>query len=247
LAWKKCARDLDAQKKELFMAFKNRLVRWAGRFTLGTLLLILFCTLSAPAQVYARDLPDPFPSLDVFIESIKDGNASTLRGVYVPDVMAYSVIQQPTGYPGFVSTMASTATQFGMASEVGNIGLLAHNYLAGSSFSKIIQGDQIILIYGDGRTKTFLVENILPLQALDPLSPYSLFKDLETQDTLTAEELFNTVYRGEYHVTLQTCIENEGELSWGRLFIIAKPIANEYTIIQDDQIYTYSEVRYELP
>jgi hypothetical protein len=244
-SWKRCARDQDAHNKEFFMAFKNRLVQSAGRLIVGTFLSILLCTLSTPAPVYARDLPDPLPNLDVFIESVKDGNASTLRGVYVPTVMAYSVTQQPTGYPGFVSTIASTTTQFSMASEVGNIGLLAHNYLAGSSFSKIIQGNQIILIYGNGRTEVFLVESVLSFQALDPLDPYSLFKDLETQHTITAEELFNTVYRGEYHVTLQTCLENEGKLSWGRMFIIAKPIGNEFTNIQHDQIPPYQKIHHE--
>ncbi|MCL4268439.1 MAG: hypothetical protein KJZ72_02790, partial [Anaerolineales bacterium] len=50
------------------------------------------------------------------------------------------------------------------------------------------------------------------------------FRDLETESILTAEQLFNQVYRGEFHLTLQTCIENEGNSSWGRLFIIAKPV-----------------------
>ncbi|MDP2989065.1 MAG: hypothetical protein Q8O57_00665, partial [Kiritimatiellota bacterium] len=78
----------------------------------------------------------------------------------------------------------------------------------------------------NGRTQSFVVESILQYQALKPLSPYSNFKDLETQNLLTAEQLFNKVYRGEYHLTLQTCIENEGNLSWGRLFVIAKPVVN---------------------
>jgi hypothetical protein len=67
------------------------------------------------------------------------------------------------------------------------------------------------------------VEDIQQYQALQPFSPYSNFRDLETQSILTAEQLFNKVYRGEFHLTLQTCIENEGNLSWGRLFIIARP------------------------
>ncbi|HRJ74870.1 MAG TPA: hypothetical protein PLX90_02685, partial [Anaerolineales bacterium] len=58
--------------------------------------------------------------------------------------------------------------------------------------------------------------------------PYSNFIDLNTQEFLTAEGLFNKVYRGDFHVTLQTCIEKDGDLSWGRLFIIAKPISEKY-------------------
>jgi hypothetical protein len=71
-----------------------------------------------------------------------------------------------------------------------------------------------------------MVQSIQRYQALDPMNPYSQFKDLETQTTSTAEELFNKVYRGDYHLTLQTCIENNGNASWGRLFIVATPMEN---------------------
>jgi len=40
---------------------------------------------------------------------------------------------------------------------------------------------------------------------------------------LTAEQLFNRVYRGDRHVTFQTCIDANGDISWGRLFVIAIP------------------------
>jgi hypothetical protein len=40
---------------------------------------------------------------------------------------------------------------------------------------------------------------------------------------LNAEQMFKRVYFGDRHVTFQTCIESNGELSWGRLFIIAEP------------------------
>jgi len=217
------------------MAFKKRFAHFFWRIIAGVLLSTLFCAFAIPAPAFASDLPDSLPTLDAFMKRSIDGNANVLRGVYVPNVLADSVVQQPTELPGFVSTLDSTTTQFRLAADAGNIGLLAHNFLAGSSFSKIIQGDRIILVYGDGRTEIFLVESILRFQALDPLSPYSLFKDLETQNTLTAEDLFNIAYRGQYHVTLQTCIEKEGELSWGRLFIIAKPISDEYIHIQYNQ------------
>jgi hypothetical protein len=87
--------------------------------------------------------------------------------------------------------------------------------------------DRIVLVYGDGHIESFIEESIQRYQALDPLNPYSQFKNLETQTSLTAEELFNNVYRGEYHLTLQTCIENNGNSSWGRLFIVASPVENE--------------------
>jgi hypothetical protein len=63
----------------------------------------------------------------------------------------------------------------------------------------------------------------LQYQALQPYSPNSDFRDLETNDTISAVQLFGKVYRGDRHVTFQTCIEAYGNSSWGRLFIIAKP------------------------
>ncbi len=205
----------------------NQSAQLKNKVFASILMCILFFTFSLPTQASAKENQDTLPSLNAFIETVKDGEANTLRGVYIPNVMAYPIVQQPYGNPGFVSTTESVVTQFSIASEVGNVGLLAHNHLAGISFTGIKHGDQIILIYGDGHTEIFLVEVIQQYQALSPLSPYSQFKDLETQSTLTAEELFRTVYRGEYHLTLQTCIEKDGDLSWGRLFVIAKPIANK--------------------
>jgi hypothetical protein len=229
------AKDLDAHMKEFFMASKDQLTQLKNRISASALLCILFCVFALPVQVHAKDIPNTLPNLNTFIETVKDGNASALRGVYVYNVMAFAIVQQPVGNPGYVSTNESVATQFSIAAQAGNIGLLAHNTLAGSSFSNIKQGSLIILVYGDGRIEGFMVKSIQRYQALDPLNPYSQFKDLETQTTFTAEELFNNVYRGEYHLTLQTCIENNGNTSWGRLFIVATPIQNE-NIIRNEKV-----------
>jgi hypothetical protein len=218
--------------KEFFMASRFSFTHLKNKISAVVLLGILFCTFALPVQAYAKDIQNSIPDLNTFIETVKDGNASALRGVYVANVMALNIVQQPTGYAGYVSTEESVATQFGIAAEVGNIGLLAHNTHAGSFFSNIKQGDRIILIYGDGRIESFMANSIQSYQALDPYNPYSEFKNLETQTTFTAGDLFNNVYRGEYHLTLQTCIENNGNASWGRLFIMATPVENE-SIIQD--------------
>ena len=207
------------------MASRNQFAQFTNRLFASALLCIVFCALTVPTQVFAK--ADAIPTLNEFIETVKDGNADTLRGVYVADVMAYPILQQPYGKPGFISSIDNVTTQFSMASEVGNIGLLAHNHLAGVSFEDVKKNDQIILVYGDGHLESFMVESLQQYQALSPLSPYSQFKDLETESILTAEDLFREVYRGEYHLTLQTCITNEGNASWGRLFIIAKPIGSK--------------------
>jgi hypothetical protein len=206
------------------MTSRDQLKRIKNGIFTGLLTGILFCVLALPAPVYAKDVPNQIPSLSTFIENVKNGNADALRGVYVSDVMALLIVQQPAGQPGFVSSEESVATQFGMAKDAGNIGLLAHNTHAGKFFSEIKQGDQVILVYGDGHTENFTVNSIKQYQALDPLNPYSKFKDLETQTTSTAEGVFNRMYRGKHHLTLQTCIDNNGNPSWGRLFIIANPV-----------------------
>jgi hypothetical protein len=197
-----------------------------NRISVGILIFILAYVFMLPSQALAKDIPTALPNLNTFIETVKDGDAATLRGVYVPNVMAFSVEQQPSGYAGYVSTADSIVTQFSIATQVGNVGLLAHNTHAGAYFSGIAQGNLIVLVYGDGHTETFMAQSIQRYQALDPLNPYSQFKDLETQTMFTAEELFNKVYRGDYHLTLQTCIENNGNASWGRLFIVAAPVDN---------------------
>ena len=163
------------------------------------------------------------PDYSSFVESVENGQAGVLRGVYVPDVLALPIVQQPTGHPGYVSSNEGEITQFNMAAEVGNVGLLAHNYLCGEEFAKLSPGQEVRLVYGDGKVEYFVVDQILQYQALQPYSPYSEFRNLETQITITAEELFRQVYRGDRHVTFQTCIEANGDSSWGRLFIIAKP------------------------
>ncbi len=209
------------------MASRIQVIQTKNQIFSAALLLVLACALSLPTQAFAMGAASPLPSLPSFIDSIKDGSANTLRGIYVEGLIAFPIIQQPYGNPGYVSQTDGEVTQFSMASEVGNLGLLAHNTLAGATFSQLKTGDTIILIYGDGHTQGFVVEGVQQYKATDPLSPYSYFKDLSSDTTLSALDLFNKVYRGDYHLTLQTCIDNEGNASWGRLFIIAKPISNK--------------------
>jgi hypothetical protein len=172
------------------------------------------------------------PTLADFSESVQNGNADALRGVYVNDVMALPVIQQPYGNAGYVSNTDGEITQFRMATQYGNIGLLAHNHLSGESFSELVVGQEIRLVYGDGKTQSFLITEVLSFQALQPTSPYSSFRNLEKDETLTAEQMFKRVYLGDRHVTFQTCIELNGNTSWGRLFIIAVPKVQGSTAIQ---------------
>ena len=163
------------------------------------------------------------PGFADFSRSVQNGDATVLRGVYVPDVLALPVVQQPVDRPYYVSNRDGEATQFGMASQYGNIGLLAHNTLSGRDFSRLSIGQQVRLVYGDGRVEDFLVTNILRFRASNPESVSSSFRNLDRKETLSAGEMFTRTYTGDRHLVFQTCIAANGNESWGRLFIIAVP------------------------
>ena len=170
---------------------------------------------------------DNLPLLNVFVDQVKNGQADQLRGIYIPDILAAPVVQQPKGNNGFVSPKQNIVTQFGLASQFGSTGLLAHNNLAGASFSQLETGQKIYLIYGDGQISTFVVTEILRYRALKPTSPSSKFIDLNTNDLLKASEVFSKVYDRQGQAVFQTCISKGDEFSWGRLFVIAEPYSHE--------------------
>lgn len=163
------------------------------------------------------------PKFSDFSTLVENGNVNVLSGVYVPNVLALPIVQQPTGDSGYVSGHDDQATQFAMASQYGNIGLLAHNYLSGKLFSRLVIGEEVRLIYGDGKVEYFVITEVMRYQALDPYSQWSSFRNLDNYDVLSTEQMFNRAYAGDRHVTFQTCIATDGNSSWGRLFVIAIP------------------------
>ena len=163
------------------------------------------------------------PDFRDFAQPVDNGDVNTLSGVYVPNVLALPVIQQPSGDDGYVSNKDDQTTQFAMASQFGSVGLLAHNYLSGRFFSELAVGQEVRLVYGNGRVEYFVITEILRYQALEPNSQLSSFRSLDHSEVLSAEQMFKRVYAGERHVTFQTCIAANGTVSWGRLFIVAEP------------------------
>jgi hypothetical protein len=206
------------------MALKQQLTRATlnGGLLLAVFVSIFFNPISALA-LKEKDvlLPD---FLD-FSEAVQNGKADSLRGVYVSNIMALSVVPQPDGNAGYVSNNDGQVTQFALATQYGNIGLLAHNHLSGKFFSQMTIGQEVRLVYGDGKVESFVVTEILQYQALQPSSLWSSFRSLADDTTLSAGEMFKRVYDGDRHITFQTCIYAEGNASWGRLFIIAMPSA----------------------
>ena len=204
------------------MTLKNQLPRTV--LNVSFLLLVLISLFFNPVSVLAGSNSEAtLPNFSEFSQLVQNGEADVLRGVYVANTLALPVIQQPSGNPGYVSNYEGQLTQFSMASQFGNLGLLAHNHLAGKSFSQLAVGQEVRLVYGNGNVEYFVITEILGYQALQPTSVQSAFRDLATDETITAEQLFKRVYTGDRHVTFQTCIEQNGNLSWGRLFIVATP------------------------
>ena len=204
------------------MALKHHMTR--RLLNLGLFLVVLGSLLFNANSIMAMgNNTVPFPDFTDFSQAVQNGKADSLRGVYVSNVLALPVVQQPSGDAGYVSSNDSQATQFAMASQFGNVGLLAHNYLSGKSFSKIVVGQEVRLVYGDGRVEYFIVAEVLKYQALQPNSPWSSFRGLHDNTTLNTEQMFKRVYGGDRHLTFQTCIQAEGISSWGRLFVVAVP------------------------
>jgi hypothetical protein len=163
------------------------------------------------------------PGLREFVKQVADGSPEMVRGAWSLGKLAEPVVQQPYGNPGYVSTTDGVLTNFSVAQEVENVGLLAHNTTeTGQRVAQLAVGDEVKIVAGDGVLEHFKVDEIRKYRAHDPTSPYSNFSPIpEDGSTLSAIEVFDQVYRGQRRVTFQTCIENEGDVSWGRLFVIA--------------------------
>ncbi|KAF0111420.1 MAG: hypothetical protein FD147_903 [Chloroflexi bacterium] len=174
-------------------------------------------------ETYSNSTLRTILPLDVFSLSVVNRNAKQVVGVYISDLFAYPVLQQPNGKPAYVSSENNIVTQFSVTKKFGSTGLIAHNYLAGALFSEINQNQEIVIIYGDGSQVNYTVTEVRKYQALSPTSPYSSFINLDDPDrTISYKELFYETYALEGKLILQTCIAKGNSDSWGRLFIIAE-------------------------
>jgi hypothetical protein len=193
---------------------------------------------STSAQNYPAGISNS-SDLTHFISSVENGNTQQLVGIYVPDLLALPVVQQPASNPAYVSTKTNTVTQFGMPSKYGTTAILAHNNLSGSLFYSLKTGDLVVLVYGDGSLKYEQIDHVRRFQALSPESPFSNFIDLEKPERqLTSTDLFSQIYNGGNALVFQTCLAAHGNPSWGRIFITAKP----YVAIQPVAIQPFQQL-----
>ena len=164
------------------------------------------------------------PTLENFSASLKNNDKDTIVGVYVENVLALNVVQQPQSNSEYVSLLPNTATQYDLARQLGVIGFMAHNNLAGKNFFNLAKDNVVYVIYGDGSTRKYKVVQLDQYQALSPSDTTSTFKNMNSGEVLSASEIFMRYYFGSDQVTFQTCIA-QGEISsWGRRFVTAIPL-----------------------
>lgn len=196
-----------------------------AKFAASLALLVVIGALLFVSPVSAARLADSpaKPQPPTSSGSTGSSTSSNVSEVLAEGVFDLPVVQQPASDAGFVSTAKDTLTQFSLAAQYGNVGLLAHNYLSGQDFLQISLGQRVYLTFGDGHVERYWVSHMYQYEAVDPLSVTSDFIDLDTHQPLTAQQLFTKVYAGPKHLTLQTCITEGGNASAGRLFVIAEP------------------------
>lgn len=141
-------------------------------------------------------------------------------------LFTFSIVQQPTGYYSYVSDAPNTLTQHSQTC-CESIGLLAHNTEAGALFDLIQVGDKIKLTYLD-HVEYWETSQIYETRAVSPFSVMTNLQDLNTGEIYDFVPFSNSIYWSNTpKLVLQTCIEHEGNLNWGRLFIVAVPIVHE--------------------
>lgn len=164
------------------------------------------------------------PAFRRFVQQVTDGQEDIIRGVYVDGVLALRVVQQPADNAAYVSTELETVTQFRSAEKNGITGLLAHNFLSGKQFYDLIPGQEVRVIYGDGSFRSYEISQSYRFQKLTPSSLQSDFIDLSSGEQVSTSQVFNRFYKGNGHLTLQTCLEARGLSNWGLTFIVATPL-----------------------
>lgn len=199
---------------------------------LGVIGMIMMLTLGIfPTPVGALgNLENPYViPRSAWSDDSHDNNPSELLyELYIDRNTSFRIVQQPVGKGNFVTNLPDFVTEFQLASNYGSIGILAHNYLAGQYFFQISRGQKLKLIYSDKSTSSFIVTKVQQYQALSPNSPMSDFVDLNTGEYLTASQLFKRIYSNQTgNLILQTCIFNDQNPTWGRLFVIAEPLITQ--------------------
>lgn len=172
-----------------------------------------------PQSVVINPNADGFASPPISIT----GSVGNVTRISAEGIFDLHVDQQGSD-PNYITADPSGATQFSLAARYGTVGILAHNFLAGTTFFGLELNSVIMVEFDNGQQVPYTVKDMQWYQALSPHSPYSDFFNLDgSNEVLTAAQLFNKVYTQGNKLVLQTCFEQNGDLSFGRVFIVAEP------------------------
>jgi len=190
--------------------------------TLALVFTLLILISSYPQPVVITSTTNNKSTKKLFYKKISIPTALA-EWVSVSGLFSLPIMQQPDNNPIYVANKSNILTQFERANQNGVTGLLAHNFLSGKEFSKLKIGQEISITYTDHIVRNYRVSNIYHYQKLDPSDLFSDLIDLGSGREFSTNEVFNQFYRGRHHVTLQTCLEENGRLDWGLLFVVALP------------------------
>ncbi len=77
-------------------------------------LMAVLCGIMLPSHevralnVDSRDVS--LPAMDTFVDQVMNGQAGELRGIYIPNIIAARVVQQPSGMDAFISPWENVVT-----------------------------------------------------------------------------------------------------------------------------------------
>lgn len=190
---------------------------------------------SAPVNTAAA-LQDPANASDLtdsaeedlrnFVGSVRNNQADSVTGIYAPGLFELPVTGQPAGDESIIYEDENMLTQYSTPAQYGVIAILAHNYLnSGKLLEQLSAGQEVYVVYGDGKVAPYTISTVQYYQALDPHNVRSDFRDLNGPggQVISYSQLFDHVYTTAGQLVFQTCLKANGEWSWGRIFISADP------------------------
>ena len=68
------------------------------------LMAVLASLFYHPVATHALETVEALPTFSDFSRTVQNGDAKMLRGVYVENIFALPIVQQPSSSPAFVST-----------------------------------------------------------------------------------------------------------------------------------------------
>ena len=161
-----------------------------------------------------------------FVESVRNDQAGSVTGIYAPGLFGLPVTGQPAGDESTIYEDENMLTQYSTPAQYGVIAILAHNYLnSGRLLEQLSAGQEVYVVYGDGKVAPYTISTVKYYQALDPHNVRSDFRDLNGPggEAISYNQLFDHVYTNAGQLVFQTCLKANGEWSWGRIFISADP------------------------